>query len=57
MSTQPAETAEERLEGIRRVALALRDSGDTWVWQMSLAIEQLCMGTVTVAQALAQVDN
>lgn len=47
-----------RLEGIRRLAQMLRShSKDDSVWSVTVAIEQLCMGTITVDQALAQVGE
>lgn len=54
MTPQPPQ---ERLEGVRVLARALQDSADTWVWQVAQAIDQLCMGTITVAQAMAQVED
>ncbi|MFI0265676.1 hypothetical protein [Streptomyces luteogriseus] len=56
-AVQTAETAEERLAGIRTLARALSDSADSWVWSLALTIEQLCMGTITVAQAMAQTED
>lgn len=57
MIARGPETARERLEGVRSLAGALRDSSDSWVWEVALAIEQLCMGTITVAQAMAQLEE
>ncbi len=55
--TQTHETAEDRLAGIRTLARVLTDSSDSWVWNLAFTIEQLCMGTITVAQAMAQTEN
>lgn len=54
---QTRESAEERLAGIRTLARALTDSSDSWVWSLAFTIEQLCMGTITVAQAMAQTED
>jgi hypothetical protein len=54
---QTRETAEERLAGIRTLARALRDSSDSWVWNLAVTIDQLCMGTITVAQAMKQTEE
>lgn len=51
------ESAADRLAGIRTLAKALSDTADSWVWEIALIIEQLCMGTVTVAQAMAQMED
>lgn len=54
---QAADTADERLAGIRLLAKALTDSSDSWVWNLAQTIEQLCMGTISVAQAMNQTED
>ncbi|MFE9834066.1 hypothetical protein ACFYP4_02785 [Streptomyces sp. NPDC005551] len=54
---QTPESTEARLDGIRTLAKALTDSADPWVWNLALTIEQLCMGTITVAQAMKQTEE
>lgn len=57
MSAMLAEPPAERLEGVRRLTLRLWKSDDPRVWEIANAIDQLCMGTITVAQAVAQVGD
>lgn len=48
-----AESSYIRLDAIRQIAQGLRvTSDDPDVWRMTLVIEQLCMGTITVVQAI-----
>lgn len=52
----PPESAEQRLSGIRTIARALLESRDPEVWQLAMAIDQLCLGTITVRQAYGQTE-
>lgn len=54
---QAVDSTEERLAGIRLLAKALTDSSDSWVWNLAQTIDQLCMGTISVAQALKQTED
>ena len=54
---QDSEKAEDRLAAIRGLAVELRDSSDDRVWSLSMTIEQLCIGSITVTQAYAQTED
>lgn len=54
---QEQQTAEERLAAIRTLARALLDSSDAGVWGLAVAIDQLCLGSISTEQARAQLED
>jgi hypothetical protein len=56
-SPDQADTPEERLAAIRRINRTVMRTVDFGAWRGLHAVEQLCMGTISVAQALRQAED
>lgn len=53
----PNDPVDRRLGTIAGLATALTDSSDSWVWQVATVIRQLAQGTITIEQALQQLED